>query len=100
MNKYKIITVPDKILRKVSDPLEKVSHNEKKLSDDLLEVMYKNNGIGLAAIQVGIPKRMIVIDIGQKNKKNPICFINPKIKFEKIQVTKKDVCLYQTLSSR
>ena len=41
----------------------------KKLSDDLLEVMYKNNGIGLAAIQIGIPKRMIVIDIGQKNKK-------------------------------
>ena len=46
-----------------------MSHNE-KLSDDLLEVMYKNNGIGLAAIQIGIPKRMIIIDIGQKNKIN------------------------------
>ena len=52
----------------------------KKLADDLLEIMYKNNGIGLAAIQIGIPKRMIVIDIGQRIKKKSICFINPKIK--------------------
>ena len=95
MSKYKIITVPDKILRRVSDPLEKVSHNEKKLSDDLIEIMYKNNGIGLAAIQIGIPKRMIVIDIEQKNKKkNPICFINPKIKkFEGKNSSYEEGCL-------
>ena len=65
----KIITVPDEILRKNSDPIEKVGDNEKKLIKDLFETMYHNNGIGLAAIQVGIPKRIIVLDVSQKDKK-------------------------------
>ena len=65
----KIITVPDEMLRKNSDPIEKVGDNEKKLIKDLFETMYHNNGIGLAAIQVGIPKRIIVLDVSQKDKK-------------------------------
>ena len=81
MSLKKIITVPDETLRKISEPIEKVGDNEKKLIKDLFETMYHNNGIGLAAIQVGIPKRIIVLDVSQKDKKkNPLCFINPIIK--------------------
>ena len=76
-----IITVPDEILRKKSNIIEKVSQNEKKLIKDMFETMYHNNGIGLAAIQIGIPKRIVVLDVEQKEKrKNPLCFINPVIK--------------------
>ena len=77
----KLITVPDEILRKKSKPIEKVSINEKKLIKDLIETMYHHKGIGLAAIQLGIPKRIIVLDVQQKDeKKKPLCFINPVIK--------------------
>ena len=76
-----IITVPDEFLRKISDPIENVGINEKKLINDLFETMYKSNGIGLAAVQVGILKRILVIDVSTKEeKKNPLSFINPKIK--------------------
>jgi len=64
-----IITVPDEILRKKSNIIEKVSQNEKKLIKDMFETMYHNNGIGLAAIQIGIPKRIVVLDVEQKEKK-------------------------------
>ena len=68
-----IITVPDEILKKISDPIEKVGFNEKKLVNDLFETMYDSNGIGLAAVQVGILKRILVIDISNKDeKKNPL----------------------------
>ena len=81
MTLRKIITVPDKILRKISTPVEKVDKKEMKLIDDLLATMYASNGIGLAAIQVGIPKRIIVLDVSSKDeKKEPMCFINPIIK--------------------
>tara|TARA_B110001452_G_scaffold266645_1_gene274062 strand:+ start:2998 stop:3522 length:525 start_codon:yes stop_codon:yes gene_type:complete len=77
----KIITVPDQALRKISSPLEKVGLDERKLIDDLFETMYEANGIGLAAIQVAVPKRIIVIDVSGKNDdKKPMCFINPVIK--------------------
>ena len=76
-----IITVPDETLRKVSEPVEKIGINEKKLIDDLFDTMYKSNGIGLAAVQVGILKRILVIDVSTKDeKKEPLSFINPKIK--------------------
>ena len=76
-----IITVPDEILKKVSAPVEKVGLNEKKLIQDLFDTMYKANGIGLAAVQVGILKRILVIDISTKDeKKKPMSFINPVIK--------------------
>ena len=81
MTVQKLITVPDDILRKKSKPIEKVSSDEKKLIKDLFETMYHHKGIGLAAIQVGIPKKIIVLDVNQKDdEKNPLCFINPVIK--------------------
>ena len=76
----KILTEPDPILRKKCEPLEKVDTDTKKLMDDMLETMYAAPGIGLAAIQVGILKRLIVIDISKdEEKKSPIFLINPSI---------------------
>ena len=76
-----ILTEPNKILRQVSKPVTKVGIDEQKLMDDMLETMYSANGIGLAAIQVGVPKRIIVMDIyKEKDKKNPMYFVNPVIK--------------------
>jgi len=76
-----ILTEPNKILRQVSKPVEKVTKNEQILMDDMLETMYHANGIGLAAIQIGIPKRIIVMDISKKDgEKNPMYFVNPIIK--------------------
>ena len=76
-----IITVPSEVLKKISEPVEKISINEKKLIKDLFETMYHSNGIGLAAVQVGILKRILVIDVSSKNeKKKPLSFINPVIK--------------------
>ena len=76
-----IITVPDETLKKISEPILNVGINEKKLINDLFETMYHSKGIGLAAVQVGILKRILVIDVSQKDeKKNPMSFINPVIK--------------------
>ena len=76
-----IITVPDETLKKISKPIEKVGVNEKKLIRDLFETMYQSKGIGLAAVQVGILKRILVIDVSTKDeKKKPLTFINPIIK--------------------
>ena len=76
----KILIEPDPILRKKCEPLEKVNVNTKKLLDDMLETMYAAPGIGLAAVQVGILKRLIVVDISRaEEKKNPIFLINPQI---------------------
>ncbi len=81
MAKKKIITVPDDFLRIVSDPIEKIGVSEKKLIKNLFDTMYFANGIGLAAIQIGIPKRIVVIDVSKDiNKREPICLINPVIK--------------------
>ena len=81
MSAKEIITVPDEILKKISDPVEKIGINEKKLIDDLLETMYVSNGIGLAAVQIGILKRILVVDVSTKDEKNqPIVLINPVIK--------------------
>ena len=76
-----IITIPNEILKKVSEPIEKVGINEKKLIKELFETMYHFNGIGLAAVQVGILKRVLVVDVSNKDeKKKPITLINPVIK--------------------
>ena len=76
-----IITVPDETLKKVSKPIENVGIYEKKLIKDLFETMYNSNGIGLAAVQVGILKRILVVDVsGKDEKKQPLSFINPVIK--------------------
>ena len=76
-----ILTEPNKILRQVSKPVTKVSKDEQKLMDDMLDTMYEANGIGLAAIQIGVPKRIIVMDISKdQKKKEPRFFVNPVIK--------------------
>ena len=76
-----ILTEPNKILRQVSLPVEKVGNEERQLMDDMLETMYDAKGIGLAAIQIGVPKRIIVMDIGNRDKeKEPMYFVNPIIK--------------------
>ncbi len=76
-----ILTEPNKILRQVSLPVEKFGKEEQVLMDDMLETMYVAKGIGLAAIQIGVPKRIIVMDIGNKDKeKEPMYFVNPIIK--------------------
>ena len=81
MSVREIITVPDEILKKVSKPIEKVGENEKKLINDLFETMYNSNGIGLAAVQIGVLRRVLVVDVSSKEEeKKPMCFINPKIK--------------------
>ena len=76
-----ILTEPNKILRKVSLPVEKVGKEEQLLMDDMLETMYDAKGIGLAAIQVGVLRRIIVMDLSKKGeKKEPRYFVNPIIK--------------------
>ena len=78
-----IIIEPDPILRKKSSSLEIVDDNTRKLLDDMLQTMYNAPGIGLAAVQIGILKKLIVIDISRENeKKNPLFLINPKITFK------------------
>ncbi|EJF91921.1 peptide deformylase [Bartonella melophagi K-2C] len=75
-----LVTLPDPILRKVSKPIEHIDLAIQKLADDMLETMYHAQGIGLAAIQVGVPLRMLVIDIAENNTpKNPLVVINPEI---------------------
>ena len=76
-----ILTEPNKLLRNISKPVDQVSKEEQKLMDDMLETMYHANGIGLAAIQIGVPKRIIVMDISKgEGKKDPRYFVNPVIK--------------------
>ena len=76
----KILVEPNKLLRQVSQPVDKVNKEIQKLMDDMLETMYSANGIGLAAIQIGVPKNLVVIDLLTKEKKkDPMFFVNPKI---------------------
>ena len=83
MTKRKILIEPDTILRKKSYQLEKVDDEVRSLMDDMLETMYEAPGIGLAAVQIGILKRLIVIDIAKdKEKKEPLFIINPKLTFK------------------
>ena len=76
-----ILTEPNKLLRQISKPVKSVGDEERRLMDDMLDTMYAAPGIGLAAIQIGVPKRIIVMDISKdENKKEPRYFINPIIK--------------------
>ena len=76
-----IVTIPDEILKKISNPIEKVGINEKKLIEDLFETMDHSKGIGLAAVQVGMLKIVLVVDVSNKDEENqPIALINPVIK--------------------
>ena len=76
-----ILTEPNKILRQVSLPVKNFGKEEQILMDDMLETMYHANGIGLAAIQIGVPKRIIIMDLSKNDeKKKPMYFVNPVIK--------------------
>ena len=77
MSIRKILIEPDKILRKISQPVKVVGKEEQNLMRDMLETMYDASGIGLAAIQVGIPKRIIVIDLNKDKKKKSNIFCKP-----------------------
>ena len=83
MTILKILTEPNKILREKSHRVENVNKDIQQLMDDMLETLYAAPGIGLAAIQVGVAKRVIVMDISRDRdkepKKNPMYFVNPKI---------------------
>ena len=76
----KILTEPDPFLRQKSEKVEVVNDEIRSLMDDMLETMYEAPGIGLAAIQIGVAKRVIVIDLSKDNeKKTPMYFVNPEI---------------------
>ena len=80
MTKKNIIIEPDPILRKKCERIENIDNSVRKLMDDMLETMYDAPGIGLAAIQVGILKRIVVIDISKEpENKSPLFLINPDI---------------------
>ena len=74
MSVKKILTEPNKLLRQVSKSVEKVGKDERALMDDMLDTMYDAPGIGLAAIQIGVPKRIIVMDISRDEKKRTNVF--------------------------
>jgi peptide deformylase len=75
-----LIILPDPVLRQLSKPIERVDSDLQRLADDMLETMYDAPGIGLAAIQIGVPRRMLVIDIAREGEeKQPQVFINPEV---------------------
>jgi peptide deformylase len=81
MSVKKILTEPNKLLRQISKSVDKIGDAERTLMDDMLDTMYDAPGIGLAAIQIGVPKRIIVMDLGRdEDNKEPRYFVNPVIK--------------------
>ena len=90
-----ILTEPNQLLRQVSKPVKKVGKEEQLLMNDMLDTMYAANGIGLAAIQIGIPKRIIVMDLSKNGKKKePRYFVNPIIKKkDNVNATYEEGCL-------
>jgi peptide deformylase len=83
VSKLEIITLPDKSLRTRSAPVERVDDELRRLMDDMLETMYEAPGIGLAGIQVGVPRRVITVDVAKREDENadpdPLFLINPEI---------------------
>jgi peptide deformylase len=75
-----ILIAPDPLLKAIAKDVDKVDGKVRALIDDMLETMYKADGVGLAAVQIGIPKRIVVMDVDQKDgSRNPRVFINPKV---------------------
>jgi peptide deformylase len=80
MARRDILIIPDKRLRQVSEPIKKIDAGIRKLVEDMFETMYDAPGIGLAAIQVGTPKRVVTMDLAKKDDpKQPQVFVNPEI---------------------
>ena len=88
----KLLHYPDQRLRKIATPVSEVDSNIQTLVDDMFETMYKAPGIGLAANQANIFKRVIVVDISE-NKNEPLCLINPEIFFQEGKVKMDEGCL-------
>lgn len=75
-----LIILPDPMLREISAPLEAINDETRRLAEDMLDTMYDAPGIGLAAIQIGVPRRMLVLDVSKDgDEKTPLVFINPVI---------------------
>jgi peptide deformylase len=80
MARRDILIIQDKRLRQVSEPIKKIDSGVRKLVEDMFETMYDAPGIGLAAIQVGTPKRVVTMDLAKKDEpKQPQVFVNPEI---------------------
>ena len=80
MSHREIVIIPDPILRQVSKPVARVDADAKKLWDEMLETMYAAPGIGLAAVQIGVPRRQLVIDLSKEDEaKKPLFIANPEI---------------------
>jgi peptide deformylase len=87
-----ILCFPDPHLRQVCEPVQKVDDEIRRLADDMLETMYAAPGIGLAAIQVNVHKRLIVVDISE-DRSNPLCLINPEILVSEGEEEMQEGCL-------
>ncbi len=75
-----IVILPDNILKQTSAPFEKIDADVRALADDMFDTMYHAPGIGLAAVQIGLLQRMLVVDVAKEDEpREPICMINPKI---------------------
>lgn len=85
---------PDEILKKKASEIKDINGNIQKLIDDMIETMYKSNGIGLAAPQVGVSKRLIIVDISPREENNSlIVIINPQIVSTEGEVLSEEGCL-------
>jgi peptide deformylase len=75
-----IVTLPDPLLRKLSAPVERVDDALRRLADDMLETMYAAPGVGLAAVQIGVPRRLVVLDVTDEDEvPHPLVLVNPEI---------------------
>ena len=81
MKKLKIVKLPNPVLHEVSKPVDSVDNRVRKLMVDMLDLMYESKGIGLAAVQVGVLERVIVVDVWQDGKNEPLMMANPEIVF-------------------
>ncbi len=98
MSKLEIITLPDRKLRMKSAPVERIDDDLRKFMDSMLESMYAAPGIGLAAIQVGVPRRVITVDVAQREdeeaKPNPLFLVNPELLWTSDEIaTAEEGCL-------
>ena len=87
-----ILEFPDERLRKIAQPVKDIDESTQKLIDDMLETMYESGGIGLAATQVNVHQRILVVDTSEE-KNTPICLINPEILSKEGEFEYKEGCL-------
>ena len=94
MAKLKIMKYGSDILREVAQPVEEITDEVRRLTEDMLDTMYASDGVGLAAPQVGVPRRIIVIDVGPYDAScDPVALINPEIVTQEGQVDGEEGCL-------